>query len=303
MIRDAARDIRVYELGRPDGGRLPAAEPGAHIDLHLPNGMVRQYSLIVPDAEPTSYTVGVKRDERGRGGSRYIHAHLQVSARLTISPPRNNFPLVDSAHHSVLLAGGIGITPIWSMVQRLAALRRSWSVHYACRSRRDAAFLAELQTFDGVQFHFDDESRGQPLDVGAVVAAAPADAHLYCCGPAPMLATFEAAAADWPREQVHLEYFARAKDGADSAFVVELARTGREFLIPSGTSILSVLRDAGISVTSSCEQGVCGACETRVISGIPDHRDMVLSDLEHAENKSVLICCARSKSNRLILDL
>jgi tetrachlorobenzoquinone reductase len=303
-IRYAARDTNLYEFTRLDGGALPAYQPGAHIDLHLPNGIVRQYSLTEAEPKGSSYTVGVKRDPASRGGSRYVHDELRVGKTIKISPPRNNFPLVENAAHVVLFAGGIGITPIWCMVQRLAKLGRPWTLHYACRSRVDTAFLPALKEMAGAEFHFDDESGGKFLDVGALVAAAPKDAHLYCCGPTPMLKAFETATASWPPEQVHIEYFTPKQEAAKAGgFVVELARSGKEFMIPEGKSILQVLLDAGVDVDYSCELGICGACEQRVISGEPEHRDAILTEEEQASNTKVMICCAGCKSERLVLDL
>ena len=305
-IRYAARDTNLYELTPLDGQPLPAYQPGAHIDLHLPNGVVRQYSLTEARSNPVSYTVGVKRDPASRGGSRYIHDELRVGRILKISAPRNNFALKEDASHTVLIAGGIGITPIRCMVQRLLERERSFALHYACRSRADAAFLNELRDVAGASFHFDDESEGRFLDVAGIVAAASKDAHLYCCGPTPMLNAFEAATKDWPRAQIHVEYFtpktepAKAKKGG---FTVELARSGQEFFIPEGRSILEVLLDEGVDVDYSCELGICGACEQRVISGTPEHRDSILSEEEQAENKRVMICCAGCKSERLVLDM
>jgi tetrachlorobenzoquinone reductase len=303
-IRYAAHDTNLYEFARLDGQPLPPYAPGAHIDLHLPNGIVRQYSLTEDKPDPTSYTVGVKRDPASRGGSRYVHDELRVGKSLKISAPRNNFPLVENAAHVVLFAGGIGITPIWCMVQRLERLGRPWTLHYACRSRADMAFLRPLEKMTGAKFHFDDESGGKFLDVGALVAATPRDAHLYCCGPTPMLKAFETATANWPHEQVHIEYFTPKQEAAKTGgFVVELARSGKEFVIPEGKSILQVLLDAGVDVDYSCELGICGACEQRVISGEPEHRDAILTEEEQASNTKVMICCAGCKSERLVLDL
>jgi tetrachlorobenzoquinone reductase len=303
-VRYAARDTNIYELTPVDGNPLPAYEPGAHIDVHLPNGIVRQYSLIQPEPDPTRYTIAVKRDPASRGGSRCVHEELRVGRTLRISAPRNNFPLVENAAHVILLAGGIGITPIWCMVQRLARLDRSWQLYYACRSRADMAFLHALERMSSVQFHFDEESGGKFLDIDAIVAAAPRDTHLYCCGPTPMLKAFEAATASWPREQTHVEYFTPKEEPAKTGgFVVELARSGKEFVIPEGKSILQVLLDAGVDVDYSCELGICGACEQRVISGMPEHRDSILTEEEQASNTKVMICCAGCKSERLVLDL
>jgi ferredoxin-NADP reductase len=303
-IRYAARDTNIYELAPADGKPLPTYEPGAHIDVHLPNGIIRQYSMIEAEPDPTHYAIAVKRDPASRGGSRCVHDDLRVGKLLKISPPRNNFPLVESASHSILFAGGIGITPIWCMVQRLGKLGRSWKLYYACRSRSEMAFLHALEQMSSSQLHFDEENEGKFLDIASIVAAAPADAHLYCCGPTPMLKAFEAATANWPRAHIHVEYFTPKQEPIKTGgFVVELARTGKEFVIPEGKSILQVLLDAGIDVDYSCELGICGACEQRVISGIPEHRDAILTEEEQASNTKVMICCAGCKSERLVLDL
>jgi ferredoxin-NADP reductase len=303
-IRYVARDTHLFEFAPLHGGPLPAAEPGAHIDIHLANGIVRSYSLTTPDSEPRSYTVGVKRDARSRGGSKYVFDAMKVGQTLKISEPRNNFELVENAGHVVLIAGGIGITPIWSMTQRLASLGRSFELHYSCRSRADMAFLDELQGMKRVHLHFDDESSGQFLDLGTIVAAAPKASHFYCCGPAPMLGAFESVTKGLPPEQVHVEYFTpREEKSLAGGFVVQLARSGREFAIPPGKSILEVLRAAGLELSYSCEEGVCGACETPLISGIPDHRDSVLNATERSANKVIMICCSGCKGDKLVLDL
>jgi tetrachlorobenzoquinone reductase len=307
-IEDVARDTKLYTFQRVDGAKLPAYKPGAHIDLHLPNGLTRQFSLVVPASDPDSYTVGVKRDENSRGGSRYIIDQMKVGDQIKISTPRNNFSLVENAEHAVLIAGGIGITPIWCMAQELAALGRSWKIYYACRSQADMAFLGELRKLDAkfVHLHFDDEVGGKVLDLTAAIAEAPASAHFYCCGPNPMLKAFEAAAASRPRSNIHVEYF-KPKDDAAAApiggFWVELARSGEEYFIPPGKKVLEVLFDAGVDVDYSCELGICGACETKVISGIPEHHDSVLSEEEQASNTKVMICCCGSKTERLVLDM
>jgi len=309
-ILPAARDTNLYRFVRTDGAALPAYQPGAHIDLHLPNGLVRQFSLVVPEAAPQSYLVGIKLDAESRGGTRYIFDHMKVGDVIKISAPRNNFPLVEDAEHVTLFAGGIGITPIWCMVQRLAALGRSWKLYYACRSRADMAFIAELEKIDEKfrHLHFDDEAGGNVLDIAAAVAAAPPGAHLYCCGPNPMLKAFELATADRPRKLIHVEYFTPKEEAASDenklgGFWVELARSGEEYFIPEGKKILEVLFDAGVDVDYSCELGICGACETKVISGIPIHHDSVLSEEEQAANTKVMICCAGCKTERLVLDM
>ncbi|MGH6674355.1 MAG: PDR/VanB family oxidoreductase [Xanthobacteraceae bacterium] len=311
-IQTAARDTKLYTFRRLDGTPLPPYKPGAHIDLHLPNGLVRQFSLVAPApaSEPDSYVVGVKRDDNSRGGSRYIIDEMKVGDEIKISAPRNNFPLVEDAEHVVLFAGGIGITPIWCMAQELAARGRSWKLYYACRSRADMAFVETLQKLDerSRHLHFDDEA-GKVLDIAAAIAETPASAHLYCCGPNPMLKAFEAAAAGRPRNLVHVEYFTPKEETSAEAesklggFWVELARSGEEYFIPEGQKVLEVLFQAGVDVDYSCELGICGACETKVISGIPVHHDSVLSEEEQATNEKAMICCCGCKTERLVLDM
>jgi len=307
-IEAVARDTNLYTFRRADGAPLLAYKPGAHVDLHLPNGLVRQFSLVVPDANPESYVVGVKRDENSRGGSRYIIDEMKVGDEIKIGAPRNTFPLVEDADHVTLFAGGIGITPIWCMVQELAARKRAWKLYYACRSRADMAFLEKLKEFgpESVHLHFDDEAGGNVLDLAGAIAAVPANAHLYCCGPNPMLKAFEAATAGRARNLVHVEYFTPKEEAAAAplgGFWVELARSGEEYFIPEGEKILEVLYQAGVDVDYSCELGICGACETKVISGIPEHHDSVLSEEEQASNTKVMICCAGCKTERLVLDM
>jgi ferredoxin-NADP reductase len=302
-ISDAARDIRTYEFLAAE--RVPAYEPGAHIDLYLPNGLTRSYSLVpAKQLEHTAYAIAVKRDPGSRGGSRYMHDQLSIGDRLRASPPRNHFPLVEDASHSVLFAGGIGITPIWSMIAHLRRTNRPWSLFYSSRTRSDMAFVAELEGDDRVHLHFDDESRGGFLDIKEIVANLHKGHHLYCCGPAPMLRAFEEAAADWPKTQIHTEYFLPKQEAASAGgFTVCLARSEREFFIPEGTTILQVLMDEGIDIDCSCEVGICGTCAQRVVSGIPDHRDSVLSSEQQEKNDQIIVCCSGSKSERLVLDL
>lgn len=303
-IRYVARYTHAFELALPQGGPLPGAPPGAHLGLLLPNGLLRQYSLVRGGDRLERYEIGVKLDANGDGGSRYMHESLKVGTLLPVEPPRNNFPLAEAAAHSIFFAGGIGITPIVAMLERLGELERPRSLFYACRNRDELAFLPELARSCTPELHVDIEHDGRVLDIASEVGRAPRDAHLYCCGPAPMLATFETATASWPREQVHVEYFtARGPAALAGGFVVTLQRSGREFQIPPGRSILHVLREGGIEVASSCEEGVCAACETAVLEGVPDHRDSILSESERASNRSMLICCSGSKTPRLVLDL
>ena len=303
-VKHGSEQIALYNFARSDGRVLPSAGPGAHIGLFLPNGLERQYSLVSTGDGLTEYVVGIKRDAGGRGGSRYIHDELRVGITMPVAAPRNNFPLVEDAAHVELVAGGIGITPIYAMARRLQVLQRRWALHYCCRSRADAAFLQELAGLAEVSCYFDDEMGGEWPPIARMVQRAPQDAHLYCCGPAPMLGAFEAACYGRPANNIHVEYFTQKYELArEGGYVVELNKSGREFSVPEGKSILSVLQEAGINVASSCEEGVCGACETRVISGIPDHRDAILSVVERNENATMMICCSGCKGGRLVLDL
>ena len=303
-IRYAAADTHLFEFAAADGAALPAYEPGAHIDLHMPGGILRQYSLARPYRADRGYLVGIKLDAATRGGSRFMLNQARVGESFQVSAPRNNFPLHEDAPHTVLIAGGIGITPIWCMAQRLAETGAAFELRYAVRTRADAAFLAELEAMSPrARLHVDAEAAGV-LDIPAILTAAPRDAHLYCCGPGPMLAAFEAASAGWPAEQVHVEYFsAPPPEPLEGGFVVELARSGLKLAIGPGTTILDQVRAAGVAAPSSCEQGVCGACETRVIEGVPDHRDHILSPSERRENKTMMICCSGALSDKLVLDL
>lgn len=303
-IAGATVSTNIYTLVPVEGARLPPVQAGAHVDLFLRADLVRQYSLLRASPAPDAYIVGIKKEEGGRGGSRYIHENLRVGDEIEIGAPRNNFPLTEDAEHSVLLAGGIGITPIWAMAQRLRELGRSWRLHASNRARHEAALLDELAASSNVILHFDDEAGGY-LDIDRVIAQAPPNTHFYCCGPMPMLAAFRAATAYLPSQQVHDEAFAPDPNEADEnrAFTVRLARSALDLPIPSSASILDTLREHGIDAVSSCEAGVCGMCETRVLEGEVDHRDHVLSAEERAANDRMMICCSRAKFGFLALDL
>ncbi len=303
-VRYAAQDTHLYEFASPDGAPLPAYEPGAHIDVHMPGGLMRQYSLARPYRADQPYLVGIKLDAGTRGGSRFMHEQARVGALFQVGAPRNNFPLKEDAPHTVLIAGGIGVTPVWCMAQRLEQVGAAFELHYAVRTRADAAFLAELERMaPKARLHVDAEAQAF-LDAPAIIRGAPEGAHLYCCGPAPMLEAFEAAAAGRPAEQVHVEYFsAPPLQPIEGGFVVVLGKSGRELMVAPGSTILETLRGAGLNVPASCEQGVCGTCETRVLEGTPDHRDLLLTPAEKASGKTMMICCSGSLGERLVLDL
>lgn len=296
------RDITSYDLCRDDGSPLPLFEAGAHIELTLPNGLRRQYSL-VPSGTEAVYRIAVQRDRASRGGSAWIHENLVPGREIGISEPRNHFRLDERASRSILIAGGIGVTPMLGMCDRLDELGASWRLYYAARSRSAAAFLPELER--KAIFHFDDEHHGTPMDLSAIVASAADSDDLYCCGPAPMLDAFMGAVAERGLKRVHVERFAGvgAKAAVGAGFDVKLARSGKRLYVPPGKTILSVLQENGVEIEYSCQDGVCGACMTNVVEGIPDHRDMVLTSEEQASNAKIMVCCSRSRSYVLTLDL
>ncbi|RZS76975.1 PDR/VanB family oxidoreductase [Pigmentiphaga kullae] len=312
-IRYEARGILSYELRPPPeqgGAELPPFTAGAHVDVHLRDGMVRSYSLLNDDAERGRYVIAVNKDPAGRGGSRYMHEALKVGDSLAISAPRNHFELDEGARHSVMIAGGIGITPLWSMVQKLERLGRSWELHYSARTRQHAALLDRLEQLPPaarrrVHVNFDHEPGARMLDLAAIVSAAAPDAHFYCCGPAGMLRAFEDATASRDAGFVHLEHFGAdaAPASARGGFTVHLARSGRDVPVPEGSSILDALLGAGVDVGHSCLEGVCGSCEVAVLDGVPEHRDLVLTRAEKASNRSIMVCCSGCQGERLVLDL
>ena len=302
-VTPVADDTTLFAFRALDGQELPGIEPGAHIDLHLPTGIVRQYSLVIDEEDRRQYVVAIKKDRKSRGGSRLIHEEIGVGSVLRVGGPRNLFALADDAPHSVFVAGGIGITPIWSMVRKLERLGRSYELHYACRTRSEMAFYVSLSARPGVHLHIDEE-QGHLLDVSSICSSAPADAHLYCCGPGPLLASFEAATAGRPADRIHVEYFgSRQSPAIGSGFEVELFHSKQVIKVNPGQTILEALRFVGISVAVSCEQGVCGSCETTVIEGVPDHRCEVLSEMDRDAGKTMMICCSGAKSSRLVLDI
>ncbi|WP_245335030.1 PDR/VanB family oxidoreductase [Bradyrhizobium mercantei] len=310
-VTNEAEGINAWELRRPDGGELPLFTAGAHLDLHLSNGMVRSYSLCNSQRELDRYVVAINRDPQSRGGSKFIHDTLKAGDKIKVSEPRNNFPLVEDARHVVFVAGGIGITPIYAMIQRLEELGRSWEIHYSARVRAMCAFRERLNALEHqkpgrVHINFDQEPGGKVTDLRALISKLPEDVHLYCCGPNAMLRAFEDSARELgrPRENVHVEYFVAAEEAAvEGGFTVVLQRSGKSFVIPPGKTILDTLLDHNVDARYSCMQGVCGNCEVKVLDGIPDHRDSVLMPAEKASNKTMMICCSGAKSAKLVLDM
>lgn len=304
-----ADGICSYELVRTDGQALPPFEAGAHIDVHLAGNLVRQYSLCNAPGETHRYLIGVLRDTDSRGGSQAMHDHVELGSVLQISEPKNHFPLVE-ATRTLLLAGGIGVTPILAMAETLAARGAAFEMHYCARSPEKAAFkerLAGCGFAAQVQFHYDSGDAAQKLDLPALLARPDAGTHVYVCGPQGFIdyVLGTAKAQGWPASQLHVEYFSAAAvdTTGDQAFDVKLASSGKVVTIPAGKTVIKVLEEQGVVIPYSCEEGVCGTCLTRVLEGVPDHRDMYLTEEEQAANDQFTPCCSRSKSPVLVLDL
>jgi vanillate monooxygenase ferredoxin subunit len=304
-----ATDVCSFELQHAEGQALPAFSAGSHIDVQVRGGLTRQYSLCNDPAESHRYQIAVLLDANTRGGSKAMH-ELQVGDVLTISAPKNHFPLEHEARRSLLLAGGIGVTPILCMAERLAMLGADFEMHYSSRSRDRTAFvdrIGQAAFASRVSFHFDDGEAALKLDIAALVAAHAPGTHLYVCGPKGFMDAVLGAArsAGWPEDHLHYEFFSAevVKSADDGSFEVKLASSGRLVLVAKDQTIIEALAEAGIEVPTSCEQGVCGTCLTRVLGGEPDHRDMYLSPQEQARNDQCLPCCSRSKTPVLVLDL
>lgn len=304
-----AEGIVSFELISMDGQALPPFSAGSHIDVQIRDGLVRQYSLCNAPTEQHRYQIGVLRDANSRGGSIAMHDEIDVGSVLQISAPKNHFPLVH-AKRTLLFAGGIGVTPILCMAERLAATGALFDMHYCARSPERTAFqgrIAQSGFADRVHFHFDSGAPEQKLDVAALIAAPEADTHLYICGPGGFIdhVVDTAKKLGWPSAQVHLEYFGAAPVdvSGDAAFDVKIASSGQVISIPSGQTVVHVLGEHGIDIPVSCEQGVCGTCLTRVLDGVPDHRDLYLTDEERAANDQFTPCCSRAKSALLVLDI
>ncbi len=298
-----AEGVVALTLSRPDGGRLPDWTPGAHIDLVLPNGLTRQYSLCGDRWDAHSYRIGVLREPAGRGGSAYVHDRLRPGDRVGVGGPRNNFPLVPSGRY-LFVAGGIGITPLLPMIHQADLLGADWTLLYGGRRRASMAFTDELAAY-GDRVHLVPEDEHGLLDLASWLGTPRPGTKVYCCGPAPLLAAVESACRDWPPFSLHVERFtAREQAPArDEPFEVELRRTGTTVTVTPGISVLEAVRGAGVDVLSSCRQGTCGTCETGVLAGVPDHRDSILADHERAAGEVMFVCVSRSCTDRLVLDL
>jgi vanillate O-demethylase ferredoxin subunit len=311
QVRAETSEIRSFVLEAANGATLPAFEAGAHIDVYPMTGLRRQYSLVNDPADRSCYVLGVKREQNGRGGSNAMHSQLTEGSMVRISRPKNNFSLRDNSGRSLLLAGGIGVTPLLSMAQALAARGSDFALHYFARSNQELAFQHLITASDWAERVFYHFGLVPPLlnDVLAEILADPgSDDAIYLCGPNPFMDVVRSSAeeAGWPGDSVVLEHFSatppKLRPEADE-FVVRLAKRGIELLVPADKAIIDVLREAGIEIKTSCEQGVCGTCITQVIEGEPEHNDLYLSDEEHESGRLMTPCVSRARSKLLVLDL
>ncbi|WP_046080354.1 PDR/VanB family oxidoreductase [Halomonas sp. HG01] len=310
-----AKDVTVLELCDPNGRPLPSFSPGAHLEVKLNGSLVRHYSLLNDSRENHRYVIGVGLSAESAGGSSYIHGHVREGDTLTVSSPRNNFPLDTSAERYCFIAGGIGITPILSMVRWCINNGKEWRLFYTTRCRQRAAFYEELQSLgasaEQLNFHFNDEHSGAFLELDDIASQMAPDEHVYCCGPDPLMQNVKRVMTDHPGEQVHFEWFSAPEvpvqessdDAPQDGFDVILRESGRTIRVQQDESILEALEDQGVEVPCSCRAGICRTCETTVISGTPDHRDFVLSEEEKASGDTMLICVSRAKSASLEIDL
>lgn len=308
-IQAEARDVIQVELRAPGGGELPPFEPGAHLAIDLPNGLVRHYSLVNDWRERDRYLIAIGRAGQSRGGSLWAHRMLRRGMRLPAGAPKNGFALDPAAERYLFLAGGIGITPIVAMIRWCEAHRRPWRLVYAVRSAQRAAYLETLATLGGGTFHLHaDDQAGAVFDPGPWLADSPAGEQVYCCGPAPMMAAVKAVSEHRDPRTVHFEYFAAPADDPatrreNTAFAIELRRSGRTLDVPADRSILQILEENGIPVVSSCREGTCRTCETGVCEGAVDHRDYCLTPQEQQAGRTMVVCVSRALSERLVLDL
>ncbi|AKH44358.1 vanillate O-demethylase ferredoxin subunit [Altererythrobacter atlanticus] len=299
-----ADGINSYFLTSLDGQDMPAFEPGAHVDVELKPGLTRSYSLVNDPKQRGYYEIAVHHAIDSRGGSRHIHEVWRVGEVVEISAPRNNFPMNEDAAHTVLIAGGIGVTPMLPMIARLEELGKSWELHYVAATPERAAYVDRLSAYPSARIVYDGIEGGARLDLAALSEGAPADAHLYCCGPGGMLDAFVALNKGRPADKVHIEYFsAETEIATDGGYSLELTRSGKTIQVAEGETMLDALLSAGVDIGFACSEGVCGTCQVKVLDGVPDHRDHFLTDAEKAANSSVMVCCSGSNSAKLVLDI
>ncbi len=303
-----AEDVVMFVLVHPAGEQLPAFTAGAHVIVVTPNGLSRHYSLCNSQGERDRYVIAVKRETAGKGGSASMVDEVRAGTRLEVSRPFNYFPLADNAESHLLIAGGIGITPILAMARELASRGADFQLVYCTRSMEATAFREEILAapwHDRVRFHHDNGVPSAELPFAPQLIQRRGETHLYCCGPRGLMQAVRAAASHWPSSALHFEDFGTNDDDSISAdgsgFVVRLARSGGQVNVAPDVSILEALRRSGVAVPSSCESGTCGTCRTRMLEGIADHRDYVLDEDE--QKGEIMICVSRAVTPELVLDL
>ena len=303
---DVATDTIGLELSSTDGSPLPDYDAGAHVDVYVKSGLIRQYSLTGDPADRSKYRLGILLDPKSRGGSTAIHTDFKTGQHIKIGRPRNNFPMGECVAHTILFAGGIGVTPMLNMAYALEASGASWEMHYCGRTADRLAFTEELKRFgDKVQVHVDSGPDDQKMDINSVLATAAPNRHLYVCGPNGFMDFIVKSAENnnWTEDCVHLERFGAEVNTDGAPFTVVARKSGKTFEVQPGETISQKLEEHGIHVQVSCQSGVCGTCLTKVAEGMPDHRDLVQTDLEKASNTQITVCCSRSKTKKLVLDV
>ncbi|QSN64399.1 MULTISPECIES: PDR/VanB family oxidoreductase [unclassified Caballeronia] len=312
QIRYEGRGINSYELTSPVGHELPPFEAGAHIDIHLSNGAIRQYSLCNSPADRTRYVIAVLKDENGRGGSRAVHEAIRAGDIVKISQPRNHFALASDATKVILIAGGIGVTPLKAMAHELEARGVDFEMHYCARSPSAAAFSDELKAMHAagrLSYHFDDGLANNQLDLRALLSQPEPGTHVYYCGPAGFMSACAEAASHWPKGTVHFEHFkapeqpkrAPAETESTEGCEVTIASTGQVLHVAPDQSLCDALSEAGVDVPTSCCAGLCATCKVRYLEGEVEHNDFILSDEEREE--FLTVCVSRPVSKTLVLDL
>jgi ferredoxin-NADP reductase len=298
-----ADGVVSLELAAPDGTPLPCFEPGSHVDLHLPSGTMRQYSLCSDPADRSRYRVAIRAVSGGLS-SQFVHRKLRPGEMLAVSSPRNNFPLIEAKNY-IFVAGGIGITPLMPMMREASARENSWTLLYCNRSDDAAPFLNEIRALGG-EISMHSTASGTRLDVMQKLGNAQPETAVYCCGPERLMLAVEEATAGWPEGSVHFEWFAprsRPADESSGGFEAVCQASGITVTVPPDKSLLAALNDAGIPVPCSCQQGICGTFEVRVLGGEIDHRDSILSQAEQATNETMMTCVSRARSPRLVIDI
>jgi vanillate O-demethylase ferredoxin subunit len=302
--------VRLFDLRLKNQDTLPRFTAGANIGVHINDDLVRHYSLCNNPKESYRYIIAVAKAADSKGGSLWMHQHLKEGETISISPPQNHFSLDESSAYSILVAGGIGITPMLAMMMSLEEQGKKWELHFVSRDKNRAPLLSQIIVmqnslkFGIIHLYFSRAVPSSRLDLPAIISRASKDSHFYCCGPKSLLNDYIKCLEHVSSEKVHLEHFHSEQTAANQGkFTIVLARSGMEIDVNQGQTVLDVLKKHSINISYACGEGVCGSCEVQVLEGLPDHRDNVLSDTEKDENKSMMVCCSGSISDRLILDL